>query len=516
MAVANGESKKKRHRWFEEFLLSLNPIKLYSTGDIVSEWEENEQILKKIQEKHDKNPKGAQPALSRYMPERYKMFTKSSSKPNPEATHIYQPVKTETYKQTGHEQQIYLGAQYAWVAADYLGLEQPRPLKEVLELYRKALDEAAPPKPAKTNAGVAVGNSREVVHSSNSTNSPVEVFVDNSLTSKPLDGDLGQVDQADKRPTRKRSLRKRFRRRRGAIGFSLSILSFVFCLGVAGNLYFSNSKAELQELNKAHQNGTLSELHKKVDGLEGNKTVAQKYIQAWGTANDPAKSIEDLQLAVEPLLNHENTGWQAKGYHALGVANFKRGNLEEALHQYKQAELLLEGRTNQRSDLKQTHLQIARCYFFLKDQENLMDYIKKAELVNTKNHNALVLHYKSRYWFLRGDIDKSIDFSEESLEIATVNIERNLLGAINANLGLLNITKGDLNKGYRYLKTAQVEALKRNDSKLSQELVEYERLWAEKMNLPLSRNFVSKEQFSFSEERYYTDFFLELARRMSR
>ncbi|CAM2009504.1 tetratricopeptide repeat protein [Acanthopleuribacter pedis] len=498
MAVANGEPKKKRHRWFEEFLLSLDPRKPYSTGDIVSEWEGNQQISREMQVKHDKNPKVAQPSLSRYMPERYRMFIKSSSDPNPEASPtalIYQPVKTEIYKPTGHEQQIYLGAQYAWVAADQLGLEQPMPEEEVLELLEKVLE----------------SETSESVKQVENSNVFVEDSVESTQAVSVLDGGHAGIGRSEPVKVKKRSLRKRFLRWRVPLSFAMSALSLVVCVGVVGGSVYFKSYPELEQLKKAHEEGGLGAVKRLAKQNKNKKSLGQLITVAWAKVHDPDESIEEIQSLIKPLHDHPNPGWQAKGHYLLGVSYLVRRKVHESMESFSKSETNLAGTRSQVNDLRDTYLGLAECYFFLGDSDGVLKNTKKATLLQTMHHKGKVHHHMSKYWLLERDLEKSIEESLKSIQLSYIENDKTYLAVYLAHHALLLISKGELEESFNLLKKAQLITINQNNPTLLEYILSYEQLWAQEMKLPISNLSSEPLKGTFPNNRYYIEMIQSLA-----
>ncbi|CAM2008005.1 hypothetical protein APED_15195 [Acanthopleuribacter pedis] len=501
MAVAKGKTKVRRDRWFEEFFLSLDPEKRYRTGDIVSEWEKDDQVVRAMQEKCKKKPKDARSVLSRYMPYRYKMFLNESSDQNPESTptaRAYQPIGTEPFGPTGHDMNIYLGAQYAWVAADYLGLEQPRSLEEVLELLKKALEIEDPKSVEGTESSYVV----------------VEAPAESIQAVSVPGGDQTEMGQVETVKPTKRSLRKRFRRWRVPMAFAMSAFSTFICLATIGGVILFQSYPELEKMETAQNTGGVTAVKNITKSFKVSGNKAEVYGIGWRAAYDPHKDIEEIKTIIEPLLYDEELGWQAKANHVVGLAYLNRGHLSLALENFEEAETKLRGLSKQRLDLKKIYLSMADCHFYLYQPEKMMECIKLAQMLNVPGREAVTLHYESQYNFLQGDINKAITLSHKALRLSKTT-ETSYSGYYHANLGLLYSATGNMDQSYKHLKEAHAFAVLNQDSSLLSVIYEYERFWAEKMNFPFSGVSSINKSKSFSSEKNYISFSVDLARESS-
>lgn len=507
MPVAKKGPSKKRKKWFEELLLLLQPEKLYTTGEIIRFWLESESVPADTKKELRAKRNSVQTSLGNYVSDRF-----SSSLEEEDACEgldlelVFGPVNKTPYGPTSFDQKVYLGAQFTWLAANHLGLDQPKSLKEVLELRQNVMDERSEmPFNSDNGSRMAVEVSREVTGSIDVENEAVEVPAESSLEMNSLDESLDEPGQVEQVPVRKRNFRRRFRRWRVPMAFAMSALSLVICVGLVGGSLFIQKNPEFEQLNSAHRIGGLDSV-KKLDIPSGKtQTLGQLVIKTWIKANDPQVTIGELEQMLAPFFNHPKLGWQAKGHYMMGIAYRLRGDIYQSLDYFQRVEECLIGTNNQREDLRDAYLGQAMCYFYLQQDTDLIESLKKAELVDTNHSKAKIHHYKSKYWVLQKDLEKAINESLESIQVSTIQNDKSELSVYIAHHALLLTANGELNEGYALLKKAQVLATEQNNNTLLEYIFSHEQLWANQMNLPTSNSKAPKLKGAFAESHYFID-----------
>lgn len=481
----HAKKTKRAGNWYEPHLLLLTPDQAYGTGDIVQYWLEHPDISPAVKERIETKKTSLQSSLGRYMATKKDQLEPLLTEEHGIAKsleHLFKPVETRTYGPTGKTQTLYLGAQYAFVAARSINAESPVAMDNLILCRQLLLNNEIP------DDGLAPPCAVEHV-------APTPL-VSNQSKLEPASPSV----HSNKAPKETRRMK---------LGFIFSTFSLLTCLALTASSYLNTRNPELPRLIKAYKEHGLRAVAEQRTTAP-NPTDGQRFINLWFQAFNPSDAMTNIQETAQPLLDHSNIGWRAKALHAVGNAYLNRGQLQQALTLFQEAESILQNRDHQRNDLCLVLYNQAECHFLLGDAFALKDCMDRADQTNAADYASMYHHYFSKYWLMKGQLEKAISCGDQSIKLSITLENKELLAYFSAHQALLLTATNDLDAGYFHLKRAQTLAANMADPILNVFIQRYEFFWAEKMNLPTAGIIIS-EKNNFSATRYYSDLTLSLA-----
>ncbi len=512
-------------------LLYLIPHVAYSTGSIIEHWALDPRISEE-DKKGLRRRRVVQSFLARFMKSRTESALKNLPPGDSQAKGLekaMEPVATLEYGGKKNGMKLYLGAQYSFFAALYLGEEPATPVEDLLDLI------------SKNKGTVTLFNQALLDQHLQGTSNECQVDEEqpqvttqasmacHSQNQKEADS-LGSHTSRDEHGTDNHSSAsqggsptKRNRRMAGWLSWmprpnrvptsSIVQVSIVLgiCIGVLGGSFYLNLRPKAKTLTEMHNEEGPASLKPYADLSKKVETKTELYGRLLALANDPKVEMSEIEQHASALLEDKNPGWVAKGQHALGLASFQRGDLDSALSFYLGAEANLLGLAHLRMDLRAVYLEIACCQYYLNDAGSMHDYIKKGELVVSDYFRGKIQHLYSKYWLLEGDLSKAIEYGEDSIRLALIEKNKYHLAIFNAHQSMLLTAAGQIENSFRCLKVSQGLSKTLGDVLLDEYIQSYDVLWAERMELPVSGINFTEVENGFEATKNYIASELELA-----
>jgi serine phosphatase RsbU (regulator of sigma subunit) len=235
--------------------------------------------------------------------------------------------------------------------------------------------------------------------------------------------------------------------------FLTGIFVFINCYLFAQNKSEADS---LQELLKKNLHDTvrlqvLTDLH-------------------WAYINseiEKAKEIAIKEIILAEKIKNEK--WIAQGYNDLGIAYYRMGLLDSALHYYNQS-LSIREKLNNPDLLLSSYSKIGVIYYEKGKLNEALDYQLKAlklmELQGNKKYIAFTLNNISQIYHKLKNYEKEIEFLENAISLHNEFNDEYAIASAWSNIGNVYRIKGDIKKSYEYLYKA-MEVFQKYDDKVS-------------------------------------------------
>lgn len=475
---------------YDRNLLLLVPELVYSTGNVFEHWQLDPRVPDG--EKEDlANRKVVQSFLARFMKSRSENVLRGLSLGDEQAIKIEQatrPIATLEYGGKKNGMKLYLGAQYAYFAARYLGEEPARTIEELLNLIEREKENCK-----EFDKDLFLSNQIAPSEKENLELAPMHPFAQKANT----EDHAGSHDQGTAQLGRKalaeeawskftKYLPQKINLKRSKIlNYSaMFIAGFLVSAAFARVLWHQEMDSQLKELEKRWRNEGPSSLDKSdYISLQKNTSPDLVYKMLWKGAYDPKMDTEKIQPFFNHLVALPEPLWQARANQGMAIAYLNRGEFENAFHHLTLAEELLID-TKHASDLRRVYLSKAHCLFYSQDAESMLVMITRAENLDVKTSESRISFFKALYFFLVGDLETATMHADKSLHISLAEGAKSQTAYYHSTLALLYVSNNKLENAYRHLRLAQEYAVETKDRALLFQLQGYEMLWAERMGLP--------------------------------
>ncbi len=475
---------------YDRNLLLLVPELVYSTGNVFEHWQLDPRVPERDKEELASR-KTVQSFLARFMKSRSESALKNLASDDEQARKIEkatQPIITLEYGGKKSGMKLYLGAQYAYFAARYLGEKPAKNINELLDLIEREKKN-----PKEFNKDLFPGDQTTLSGTENPERAFIHPLVQKVNTEEHVES-LGQgVTQTQKMAPTEKAWSKLTKYMQPKINLTKSKIlnysamffaGFLVSATFARVLWHQEVDNRLKELEQRWQNEGPSSLEESdYISLQKNTSPDLVYKMLWKGAYDPKMDTEKIQ----PFFNHLGAFpeplWQARANQGMAIAYLNRGEFENAYHHLTLAEEFLID-TKYASDLRRIYLSMAHCLFYSQDAESMLEMITKAESLDVNTSESRISFFKALYFFLAGDPGTAIIHADKSLHISLAEGAKSQTAYYHATLALLYVSVNKLENAYRHLRLAQEYAVETKDRALLFQLQGYEMLWAERMGLP--------------------------------
>ncbi|CAM2009652.1 hypothetical protein [Acanthopleuribacter pedis] len=475
---------------YDRNLLLLVPELVYSTGNVFEHWQLDPRVPESEKEELA-NRKVVQSFLARFMKSRSDNVLRGLSPGDAQAIKIeraIRPIATLEYGGKKNGMKLYLGAQYAYFAARYLGEKPTRNIDELLDLIEREKENRK-----EFNKDLFPGNQAVPSEIENPELAPNHPLVQKVNTVDHV-GSLGQgASQTKRKPLTEKVLskftkhmpQKVIQTKSKILNYStMFIAGFLVSAAFASVLWHHEMDSQLKELEERWRNEGPSSLEKSdYISLQKNTSPDLVYKMLWKGAYDPKMDTEKIQPFFDHLVAFPEPIWQARANQGMAIAFLNRGEFENAFHHLTLAEEFLID-TKYASDLRRVYLSMAHCLFYSQDAESMLEMITKAENLDVNTSESRISFFKALYFFLVGDPGTATVHADKSLHISLAEGAKSQTAYYHATLALLCVSDNKLEDAYRHLRLAQEYAVETKDRALLFQLQGYEMLWAERMGLP--------------------------------
>ncbi len=477
---------------YDRNLLLLVPELVYSTGNVFEHWQLDPRVPERDKEELASR-KTVQSFLARFMKSRSESALKILASDDEQARKIEkatQPITTLEYGGKKSGMKLYLGAQYSFFAARYLGDKPAMSVDELLDKMAISKEnplqfhtghlekhlQAIPPqteqqntqeKPSITPDQVLTQMKSGDFNHSLPSSQDCTVIVSEEMDASKNGYSRTLLPQA-----------KLFR----VAAFALICIITGFSFG-----RYWNARTEDEILNEYREKWEQ-------DGPNAIKTASLKkppqgsaeiFIRLWETAIDASNDIESATLLANELMTDPEEHYHAKAKYSLGVAHLWRGNAYAAIESFQDAVDILLHLPEEKSVLYNSYLYLSQCHFYADNPQEMLSNLKLASDISAAENRSRLMLLWGWYWIHQGDIVQAEHALEESLRLSLLEGNPSYTGYSHANYALIKISMGDLHEAFRQINLAEDLAIKQNDESLSDLTNAVKLFWSEKMRLPV-------------------------------